>query len=84
MLAELAIVRHENQAFGIIIQTAHVENAVVLVADDIAQGVASLRILHGAQHTLRLIQSERDMIGIHGSRPHGLPDVSDRRECPIR
>ena len=46
VLAELAIVRHENQAFGIIIQTAHVENAVILVADDITQGVASLRILH--------------------------------------
>ena len=67
VLAELAIVRHENQAFGIIIQTAHVENTLVLVSDDVAQSVASLGILHGAQHAFRLVQSERDMIGIHAN-----------------
>ena len=65
MLAQLAVVRHENQAFGIVIQTTHVENTVILVTDDVAQGVTSLRILHGAEHALRLVQGKRDMIGVH-------------------
>ena len=41
------------------------ENTVILVADDVAQGVTSLRILHGAEYALRLVQGKRDMIGVH-------------------
>ena len=67
MLTEFAVVRHENQTLGVVIQTPHVEDALVLVADDIAQGVTSLRVIHGAQHTLRLVQGECDMIGIHAN-----------------
>ena len=36
VLAQLAIVRHENQAFRIIVQTAHMEDTLVLVAHDVA------------------------------------------------
>ncbi len=41
------------------------ENTLVLVADDVAQGVAALRIVHGAQHALRLVQGKRDMVWVH-------------------
>ena len=41
------------------------ENTLVFVSDDVAQSVASLGILHGAQHAFRLVQRKRDMVRVH-------------------
>ena len=41
------------------------ENTLVLVSDDVAQSVASLGILHGAQHAFWLVQRKRDMVRVH-------------------
>ena len=55
VLRELAVVRHEDKTLGIVVETAHVEDALVLVAHDVAQRVAALRVVHGGEHLAGLV-----------------------------
>ena len=64
MLAQFAVIRHENQAFGIVVEAPHVENTLVFVTHDVAQRIAALRVFHGAEHLARLVECEGDVVGV--------------------
>ena len=64
VLAQLAVVGHEDQALGIVVEAAHVEHALVLVPDDVGQRVAAFRVVHGAEHLLGLVERQRDMVRV--------------------
>ena len=64
VLRELAVVRHEDKTLGIVVETAHVEDALVLVAHDVAQRVAALRVVHGGEHLAGLVQCQSDVVRI--------------------
>ena len=57
---EFSVVGHEDEAFGVVVEAAHVEDVGVLVADDVGECPASFFVVHGGEDFFGFVDGEDD------------------------